>query len=134
VQTLLMVVIAFHVLPGVFWAGTTLALARTGGAGAERLAYPQMGAATVAMLAGVVLWGLAHRFGFGATEQVLALGAGCAILAAGVQGFALPAVRRLATARDTETTRLQARIATAQRIAAGLLAITVICMAVARYV
>ncbi|HEX4666080.1 MAG TPA: hypothetical protein VH207_05730 [Chthoniobacterales bacterium] len=133
-QTLLMVAIAFHVLPGVFWAGTTLALARTGGAGAERLAYPQMGAATVAVLAGAVLWGLTHRFGFGATEQVLALGAGCAILAGAVQAFALPAVRPLTAARDAEATRLQARIAIAQRIAAGLLAITVICMAVARYV
>lgn len=132
-QTLLMVVVALHVLPGVFWAGSTFVLARTGGARAERLAYPQMGAATVAVIAGVALWGLTHRYGFGATEQVLAFGAACAIAAAGVQGFALPSVRHLKTASGAEAAKLQSRIAVAQRMAAGLLAITVICMAVARY-
>ena len=132
-QILLMIVIALHVLSGVFWAGSTFVLARSAGIGAERLAYPQVGAATVAVLAGIVLWGLTHRFGFGTTEQVLALGAGCAIAAAGVQGLALAVVRKLRAASEDETSRLRIRIAIAQRIAAALLAITVICMAVARY-
>ena len=44
-QLVLIVLLAFHVVPGVFWAGTTFVLARTGGQGAEQLAYPQIGAA-----------------------------------------------------------------------------------------
>jgi hypothetical protein len=132
-QMVLMIVIALHVLSGVFWAGSTFVLARSAGIGAERLAYPQIGAATLAVLAGIVLWGLTHRYGFGVTEQVLALGAGCAIAAAGLQGFALPVVRSLRKAGADETSRLRTRITIAQRIAAALLAITVVCMAVARY-
>jgi hypothetical protein len=49
-----MAAIALHVLSGVFWAGSTFVLARSGGIGAERLAYPQV----VAVLGGIVLWGL----------------------------------------------------------------------------
>jgi hypothetical protein len=132
-QMLLMTVIALHVLPGVFWAGSTFVLARSAGNSAERLAYPQAGAAAVTVLAGIILWGLTHRYGFGTTEQILALGAGCAIGAAGLQGFALPVVRHLRTAGEEESSRVRARIAIAQRMAAGLLAIAVVCMAVARY-
>jgi hypothetical protein len=133
-QTLLLIVIGLHVLSGVFWAGSTFVLARTAGAGAERLAYPQAGAATLAVLAGMVLWGLTHRYGFGTTEQILALGAGCAIAAAGLQVFALPTVRQLRQAKEDGTSKFRTRIAIAQRMAAALLAITVLCMAVARYV
>jgi hypothetical protein len=50
-------------------------------------------------------------------EHTLALGAVCAIAAAGVQG----ATRRKSPLKG-------------QRIAAGLLAVAVICMAIARYV
>jgi hypothetical protein len=132
-QILLMVVIALHVLSGVFWAGSTFVLARSAGNGAELLAYPQVAAATVAVLAGIVLWGLTHRYGFGTTEHILGLGAGCAIAAAGVQGRALAVVRNLRAASEDETSRLRTRIAIAQRIAAVLLSITVVCMAVARY-
>jgi hypothetical protein len=87
------------------------------------------------VLAGVVLWGLTHRYGFDAPERLLALGAACAIAAAGVQGsLGLPATRRLAGADEAEAARLHQRIATSQRIAAFLLAVTVVCMAGARYV
>jgi hypothetical protein len=112
----LIVLIALHVLAGVFWAGSTFAIVRSGGEGAQTLFGPQMGAATLTVLAGIGLWGLLHRGGMGPMEHTLALGAVCAIAAAGVQG----ATRRKNPLKG-------------QRIAAGLLAIAVICMATARF-
>jgi hypothetical protein len=115
-QSLIIVLVALHVLAGVFWAGSTFALARMGGQGTQGLFGPQMGAATVAVLAGVGLWALLHRGAPGPMEKTLAVGAVCAIAAAGIQGA------------------LRKSPALSQRIAAGLLAITVICMATARYI
>jgi len=115
-QTLLVVLIALHILAGVFWAGSTFAVVRSG-AGAEALFRPQMGAATITVLAGMGLWGILHRGAMGPMEHMLALGALCAIAAAAVQG---------ATRRKN--------LLKGQRIAAGLLAVTVICMAIARFV
>ena len=60
-QTTLIVALALHVLSGVFWAGSTFVLARTGGDQADRLFRPQMGAAVVAIASGAVLWFLLHR-------------------------------------------------------------------------
>jgi hypothetical protein len=119
-QIALVVLVALHVVAGVFWAGSTFVLARTGGTGAELLARPQLGAAAVAVMAGAALWSLTHRHSFQRPEQVLALGACCAIAAGIVQA--------------TVTFRLRQQIASGQRAAAGLLMVTVICMAVARYV
>ena len=111
------ILIALHVLTGVFWAGSTFTLARNGGVGSEALFRPQMGAAVVAVLTGAGMWHLLHAGNFALGEKVLAAGALAAIAAAGVQG----AVHRK-------------QPATAQRIAAGLLAVTVVCMVVSRYV
>jgi len=134
-QLVLIVLLAFHVVPGVFWAGTTFVLARTGGQGAEQLAYPQIGAATVSMLAGLALWGILHGGAFGRFQQILAIGVICAIAAAGVQSArGLPAVRRLLAASGSEAESLRGQVAQTQRIAAGLLVITVIAMVSARYV
>ena len=116
-RILIMILLAVHILAGVFWAGSTFAVARSGGAGADALFRPQMGAATLAILAGIILWGLLHRGPEGPMEHTLAIGALCAIVAAGVQG----AMRRKNPLKG-------------QRIAAALLGITVICMAIARYV
>jgi hypothetical protein len=116
-QLVLIVLMGLHILAGVFWAGSTFAVVRSGGAGVEALFGPQMGAATITVLAGVGLWGILHRGAQGPMEHTLALGALCAIAAAGVQG----ATRRKNPMKG-------------QRIAAGLLAITVLSMAVARFV
>jgi hypothetical protein len=133
-QGLLIVTMVLHVLTGVFWAGTTFTLALTVGAHADRLFRPQMGAAVVVVLTGGLLWHLAHRGAFGPAEQLLAVGALCAIAAAGVQGMSTgPALRKRAAAGGAELPSLRARVATGQRVAAGLLTITVICMAAARY-
>lgn len=132
-QLLLIVTLSLHVLSGVFWVGTSLTLARTGGLAGERLFRPQMGAAVVAFVTGGYLWHLLHPGVFGAAEKVLAAGVVAAVIAAGVQGaLAGPAARHLrqgAVGADNA----RARMALGQRIAAVLLSITVLCMAAARY-
>jgi hypothetical protein len=132
-QITLLVTLVLHILSGVFWAGSTFALARTGAATADQLFRPQMGAAAVALTTGGVLWHLLHPSGFSTTEQVLALGTLGAVIAAGTQGAVCgPALRRLARAGGKDA-RSETQMALGQRIAAGLLALTVICMAAARY-
>jgi hypothetical protein len=132
-QITLVLTVVLHVLSGVFWAGSTFTLTRTGNGLAQRLFRPQMGAAVVAVATGGLLWFLFHRGPAGTTEYVLALGAVCALLAAGVQG-ALGAQALREAGGATESTRAQAHLTIAQRAAAALLAVTVACMAAARYV
>lgn len=115
-RILIIVLLAVHVLAGVFWAGSTFALARAGQEAAARLFRPQMGAATLALLAGVGLWGILHRGPMGPMEETLAVGAACAVAAAGVQGM----MRRSSPILS-------------QRLASLLLAVTVVCMVTARY-
>lgn len=132
-QMVFMLALALHVLSGVFWAGSTFVLARTGdGRQAISLFGPQMGAATVAVLSGAVLWHLFHGTGyFGPQEQVLAVGAIAAIIAAGIQGALVGRARR--SQSPTGETGVEQAIR-GERIAAGFLAITVITMAIARVV
>jgi hypothetical protein len=132
-QATLIVTLVLHVLSGVFWAGSTFALARTGGNQADRFFRPQMGAAAVAIVTGGVLGFLLHRGTPGIQEHLLAIGALCALLAAGVQGSGARAVRELSAAGAGDASRTNSRVAISQRIAAALLAVTVICMAAARY-
>ena len=133
-QVTLLGTLVLHVLSGVFWAGSTFALARTGGASAHQMLRPQMGAAVVALITGGLLWHLLHPSGFGIQEHVLALGALGAVLAASAQGALCgPALRQLAREGEKDA-RFQGRVALGQQIAAGLLALTVVCMAAARYV
>ena len=128
------IAISVHALAAVFWAGTTFTLARTAGAGAELLFRPQIAAAALAVLSGGYLGSLVHTGAFGRMEQVLAVGVLCALLAAGVQALvAGRAIGRL-TKGEANEHGARARIATAQRVAAGLLAVTTISMVVARYV
>jgi hypothetical protein len=130
---ILVIVTVLHVIPAMFWAGSTAVLARSGAAGVEDLAYPQLGAATTAILAGVVLWVLNHKGAEGTGENVLAAGAICAILAVLLQVATLPRVRHLIAATDAGKLALRKNIAGRQRIAAGLLALTIACMVVWRY-
>jgi hypothetical protein len=114
-QILIIVVIAIHLLAGVYWAGSTFVLAASGGRGAETLFRSQMIAAALAVAAGLVLWGVLVGGAAGPTEASLSVGAACAVIAAGFQG----AWRK--------------QPALSQGIAAVLLAITVVSMAIARY-
>ncbi|SFJ02464.1 hypothetical protein [Caulobacter sp. UNC279MFTsu5.1] len=112
----LMLLLSLHVLSATFWAGSTFVLARTGGSGIDALRRPQFGAAGVAIVTGVPLAVLLHGGAFGRQEQVLAVAVAAAVIALVVQ-----IVDRGAPARS-------------QRIAGGLLIITILGMVVARYV
>src|SRR3981081_2132201 len=85
-QIALIIALSLHILSTVFWAGTSFTLALTGGVGGEQLFRPQMGAAVVAVLTGGYLGHLVHAGAFGTAEQILAVGALAALVAAGVQG------------------------------------------------
>jgi hypothetical protein len=133
-QIALIIALSLHILSTVFWAGTSFTLARTGGVGGEQLFRPQMGAAVIAVLTGGYLGHLVHAGAFGTAEQILAVGALAALVAAGVQGvIGGRAIRSLRTGTADEA-GVRSRIATAQRVAAALLAVTAVCMAAARYV
>jgi hypothetical protein len=134
-QATVVIALVLHVLSGVFWAGTTFALARLGGNQARYLLRPQLGAASIAIVTGALLWYLLHRGGEGTSEYVLAIGAVFALIAAGVQAATGAAGWPvLAGATDLQGSPVQNRAVTRQRVAAGCLAITVICMAASRYV
>src|SRR4051794_4845687 len=85
-QIALIIALSLHILSAVFWAGTSFSLARTGGLGGEQLFRPQMGAAVIAILTGGYLGHAVHGGAFGTPEQILAVGALGAFIAAGVQG------------------------------------------------
>ena len=78
----LIVTLVLHILSGVFWAGTTFALARTGANQTDQFFRPQMGAAVIVVATGGLLWYLVHPGSFGTTEQILAVGVFCAFVAA----------------------------------------------------
>ena len=132
-QIALIIALSFHILSSVFWAGTSFTLARTGGVGGELLFRPQMGAATIAVLSGGYLGHLAHAGSFGTAEQILAVGALAALVAAGVQGAIGGRAIRSLRAGTGDEAGARSRIATAQRVAAVLLAVTAVCMGAARY-
>jgi hypothetical protein len=93
-----------------------------------------MGAALVAVITGAYLGSQLHAGGFGTPELMLAIGAACAVIAAGIQGrIGGMAIRALRQGSITDV-QAQPRIAIGQRIAAPLLAVTVICMVISRYV
>jgi hypothetical protein len=132
-QIALIIALSLHILSSVFWAGTSFTLARNGGVGGEQLFRPQMGAAVIAVLSGGYLGHLAHAGAFGTAEKILAVGALTALVAAGIQGaIGGRAIRSLRSGTADEA-GARSHIATAQRVAAALLAVTAVCMGAARY-
>ncbi|HLH11738.1 MAG TPA: hypothetical protein VKV77_07670 [Methylovirgula sp.] len=130
-QAAIAVAISLHLLAGIFWAGTTFAVARTGGTGGMRLYRPQQWAAVIAVLAGAYLWSVLRPEG--TTGIILGIGALCAIAAAGVQGaMAGRSIRAFRNGALSEE-KAQEQVLVAQRIAALLLGATIVCMGIARY-
>lgn len=117
-HSLIMALVSLHALAGVFWAGSTLALTHTSPAHkiTPELFRAQMSAAVLTIAAGAALWGLVIRGTRGPMASTLAIGGLCAIVAAGVQ----VGMRRSPVV--------------AQRVAAGLLSATVVCMVISPYV
>jgi hypothetical protein len=150
-QIALIIVVSLHVLAGVFWAGSTFAIARASDASlAVRLFRPQMGAAAGAIVTGALLWHFMHGAAFGVTERMLVVGVVAALAAGGVQGASGSRMRRqLARGADPgaplgSESGAHSRDPGAQagappvsmagpRLAAALLAVTVVCMAAARF-
>jgi hypothetical protein len=135
-QIIVMVAVGLHVLAGVFWAGSTLGVARSG-AGSDivaRLLVPQSGAAAVAVLTGGYLWHTYHAHAMTGVEHTLQVGAVAALLALVLQiavaGRALR--RRRLSLIDADTADRIVR--GTYRASAGLLAITAVAMGVARFV
>jgi hypothetical protein len=118
VRILVMALISLHALAGVFWAGSTLALTHTSPSHrtTPQLFRAQMTAAVLAVVAGGALWGLVIGSAHGPMADTLAVGALCALAAAGVQGG------------------MRGSPVMAQRIAAILLSVTVVCMVISPYV
>jgi hypothetical protein len=134
-QATVIVALVLHVVSGVFWAGSTFALARMGDSQARQFLRPQLGAAAIAIVTGALLWYLLHRGSEGTSEHVLATGAIFALIAAGIQAVTAVTGRQvLAGVGALEGAQGPHRALIGQRVAAGCLLITVICMAAARYV
>lgn len=134
-NVVIVLTLVLHVLSGVFWAGSTFTLARVGGPAAEKLLRPQMGCAGMVVVTGALLWFLIHSGGTpGTTEHILGVGALAAIAAAAVQGMGLRAARKQAESEEAGAAQSSDGAAMKQRIAALLLAVTVVCMAASRYV
>jgi uncharacterized membrane protein len=131
-QTALIIALSLHVLAAVFWAGGTFVMAR-GAADGRRLARPMMGAALVTLLSGGYLWHALHGAAFGKPETMLAVGIAGALLALLLQAGGGALTRRQMARGALPLEQAQTRMAKIQRFAAPLLAVTIVCMAAARY-
>jgi hypothetical protein len=126
--------LALHVLSGVFWGGSTFVMARTGKF-PGRLVGSQIGASVVAIFSGGALFLLLHAGTPGTAEHVLGVGATAAILAAVTQAIVVGrAARMLPLVAPEKIAGLESRMAVGQRVAAPLLALTIVCMATARFI
>ncbi|WP_165191579.1 hypothetical protein [Caulobacter soli] len=132
-QLALVAAIAVHVLAATFWAGSTFALARMAGKGSQQLFFPQLIAAALAIAAGAYLWHALHGGPFGTAEQVLAVGAGAALVALAVQATVVGGALRHEPGPESKPPN-RARLIVGHRAAAVLLAIAAAAMAAARYV
>lgn len=131
---LLIATLTIHVLAGVFWAGSTSAMANLGDASAVRLFPFQMGAATVTLATGAAMWWFQLGTGFGTHEHILLLGLATAVLAAAAQILFVGRARRaLAAASPTSEAAVVGTMTIGNRAAAGLLMITVASMMIARF-
>jgi hypothetical protein len=128
-QWIVIVLIVLHVVTGVFWAGSSFVLARTGGLLVEKLAFPQFGAGIATLCMGLATWLLALR-GLPPTPgfHVLGIGAACAVLALIVQATALPTVKTLKGAQADSLPQWR-RVVISQRVAAVFLLLAVLAMA-----
>ena len=129
---LMIIVIALHAMSGVFWAGSTAAMANLGplsAPNAGRIFPGQMIAAGIVVLTGIILWAVWRGGALGTSEIILLVGIVCAIVAAGIQGAIVGRSRR----NGTISAEAQPKVVTAYRITAGLLMLTVITMVTSRF-
>lgn len=132
--TLLVAVLVLHVLGAAFWFGSTATVARLGGERAEQLFLPQVGAALLAVATGVTLATWLRESAPAPHNIVLAVGAGCALVALVVQLVLVGGARGALRKADAAVASLRRRMAIGERIAAGLLAVALISMTALRFV
>jgi uncharacterized membrane protein len=128
----LVVASSLHVLTSVFWAGSTITLARAGVTG-EKLFAPQMAAAVIVIVTGGYLYKSLHEGASGPVEHVLAVGVLSALAAFAIQvlGVGLSMRQLRDSSREAGS---RSRIVLANRIAAVLLAVAALAMGGSRYV
>lgn len=120
------VLVAVHAMSGVFWAGSTGAMANLQGALAEKIFPFQMGSAGAAIIAGILLFAFYRGFSGSTSDWILVTGIAAATVALIVQ------IALIAPSRGSgEAAR--PRMAFANRIAAGLLSLAVAAMVIAKY-
>ena len=126
------VILGLHMAAAVFWLFSSLILGWGQPAAASKSVFrPQMAAAALAVFTGGGLWQMLHVGAFGRPEMVLALGAVLAIAAAGGQGALVGGqIRKLRSGLVGD----DRKVLLGQRIATGLLAATLVCMVLERYV
>jgi hypothetical protein len=130
----LAIALSLHVLAATFWAGSTFALARTGGNNSGQLFTSQLGAASVAIITGGYLWVSLHEGSFGLAEQALTVGAICALLAGAIQAIVVGAgLRALNRLGSGSAAKARLRIVIGHRLAALLLAVATLAMVAWRY-
>ena len=117
-----------HVGAGLYWLISSFLAALAKGQGAEALFPKQMVAATLSFALGLFLWYRMHAYGFGKMEAMLAVGAVCALAAAGVQGLRVGgSLRKMRMGVISKDVALH-RIRQGHRQAAVLLAVALLCM------
>lgn len=124
--------LCLHVLAGVFWAGSTMALAFVPST-SRRFFVAQMAAALLVISAGTYLWHTLHEGVWGAAERTLAMGAVSAVVAMLIQGIFVGSAVGGAARQDDHRAVLGARIRSTHRVAAALLAVAATAMAAARF-
>ncbi len=130
----LIALLTLHVLAGVFWAGSTSAMANLASMDAARLFPFQMGSAALTVVTGLALWWFQLGTNFDTHEQILAVGLVAAIIAAAAQIALVGGARsRLAASAPADDPATNANMTQGNRIAAGLLMITVASMVIARF-
>ncbi|MCR4265948.1 hypothetical protein [Nitratireductor sp. ZSWI3] len=131
---LLVATLTLHVLAGVFWAGSTSAMANLASTDAARLFPFQMGSAALTVLTGLALWWFQLGTNFDTHEQILAVGLVAALIAAAAQIALVGRARsRLAGSAPADDSATNTNMTQGNRIAAGLLMITVASMVIARF-
>jgi len=118
-----------HVGAGLYWLMSSFLVALAKGQGSEAQFRPQMVAAGLTFVLGLLLWRQMHAYGFGKMEAMLALGAACAVLAAGIQGVRVGgSLRKLRTGAISKDVAMH-KIKQGHRQATVLLAVALLCMA-----
>ena len=131
---LLIATLTLHILAGVFWAGSTSAMANLASTDAARLFPFQMGSAALTVVTGLALWWFQLGTNFDTHEQILAVGLVAAIIAAAAQIALVGGARsKLAASAPADDPTTNTNMTQGNRIAAGLLMITVASMVIARF-